>query len=83
MGESIAPFGENVKKRSASKKIFELTTASPTDFFTYTSLLYVLSKVKVFTWWSNNTNEIQRIAISFLNCQLLDLGKTLSFVINQ
>jgi hypothetical protein len=50
MGESTAPFGENVK---------------------------------VFTWWSNNTNEIQRIAISFLNCQLLDLGKTLSFVINQ
>jgi hypothetical protein len=49
MGESTAPFGENVKKRSASKKIFELTTASPTDFFTYTSLLYVLSKVKVFT----------------------------------
>jgi hypothetical protein len=53
MDESTAPFGENVKKRSASKKIFELTTASPTDFFTYISLLYVLSKVKVFTWWSN------------------------------
>jgi hypothetical protein len=49
MDERTAPFGENVKKRSASKKIFELTTASPTGFFTYTSLLYVLSKVKVFT----------------------------------
>jgi len=54
MGESTAPFGENVKKQSASKKIFELTTASPTDFFTHSSLLYVLSKVKVFAWWSNN-----------------------------
>jgi hypothetical protein len=53
MGESTAPFGENVKKRSASKKIFELTTASPTDFFTHSSLLYLLSKVKVFAWWSN------------------------------
>jgi hypothetical protein len=54
MGEITAPFGENVKKRSASKKIFELTTASPTDFFTHSSLLYVLSKVKVYTWWSND-----------------------------
>jgi hypothetical protein len=53
MGESTAPFGENVKKRFASKKIFELTMASPTDFFTHSSLLYLLSKVKVFTWWSN------------------------------
>jgi hypothetical protein len=53
MGESTVLFGENVKKRSASKKIFELTMASPTDFFTHSSLLYILSKVKVFTWWSN------------------------------
>ncbi|KYJ85864.1 hypothetical protein AS592_04540 [Sulfurovum riftiae] len=54
MGESTAPSGENAKKRSASKKIFELTMASPADFFTHISLLCVLSKVKVFTWWSNN-----------------------------
>jgi hypothetical protein len=53
MGESTAPFGENAKKRSASEKIFELTMASPAYFFTHTSLLCVLSKIKVFTWWSN------------------------------
>ncbi|KYJ86675.1 hypothetical protein AS592_07565 [Sulfurovum riftiae] len=50
IGESTAPFGENAKKQSAGKKIFELTTASPTDFFTYISLLCVLSKVKISTW---------------------------------
>ncbi len=35
MGESAAPFGENDTRQPARKKIFELTTASPSDFFTH------------------------------------------------
>ena len=53
MDESTAPFGKNDKRQSANEKIFELTMASPAYFFTHTSLLCVLSKIKVFTWWSN------------------------------
>jgi hypothetical protein len=50
MGESTAPFGENVKKRSASKKIFELTTASSAYFFIHILPLLVLSKVGCVHW---------------------------------
>jgi len=53
MGESAAPFGENDKGRSAPEKIFELTTASPSDFFTHTSSLLVLSNVRVIHWGSD------------------------------
>jgi len=55
MGESTAPFGENDKRQSASKKIFELTTASPAYFFTHILPLLVLSKVQIFYWCGNNS----------------------------
>ena len=48
MGESTAPFGKNEKRQSASKKIFELTTASPAYFFTHILPLLVLLKFEVF-----------------------------------
>jgi len=54
MGESAAPFGENDKGQSAHKKIFELTTASPSDFFMHISSLLVLSNFRVICRGSNN-----------------------------
>ena len=54
MGESATPFGENDKGRPAPEKIFELTTASPSDFFTHISSLLVLSNIWVIRWGSDN-----------------------------
>ncbi len=53
MGESTAPFGEIDTRQSARKKIFELTTASPADFFTHISPRLDLSKVKIICWCGN------------------------------
>ncbi len=53
MDESAAPFGENDTRQSAREKIFELTTASPSYFFTHILSRLILSKVKMFTWFGN------------------------------
>jgi len=57
MDESTAPFGKNEKRQSASEKIFELTTASPTYFFTHILPLLVLLKFSLVTWYGNNENS--------------------------
>ena len=53
MGESTAPFGENEKGRPAPEKILELTTASPSDFFTHISPCFALSNTRVIRWGSD------------------------------
>ncbi len=57
MGESAAPFGESDTRRSARKKIFELPTGSPADFFTYISPRLALSKFQLIRWGSNKQRE--------------------------
>ena len=54
MGESAAPFGENEKKRSASRQLFAFPTGSPAYFSTHISLLLVLSKFQSIGWCGNN-----------------------------
>ncbi len=54
MGESAAPFGENDMRQPVCKKIFELTTASSSDFFTHISPHLDLSNLWVFSWCGNN-----------------------------
>jgi hypothetical protein len=53
MGKSTAPFGEDAKRQSVSKKTFELTLASPADFFTNILPLCILSKIQIIHWGSN------------------------------
>jgi len=53
MDKSTAPFGENDMWQSAHKKIFELATASPADFFVHISPHLVLSNIQDIVWWSN------------------------------
>jgi len=47
MGESAAPFGEKETRQSARKKIFELPTGSPSDFFTHILPRLLLSKIEI------------------------------------
>ncbi len=54
MGESTSPYGKDEKKQAASKKTFELATASPTDFFTHILLLLIFLNVWVFSECYNN-----------------------------
>ncbi len=48
MDESVHPSGRTRRGNLHAKKIFELTTASPSDFFTHILPRLVLSNVKVF-----------------------------------
>ncbi len=74
MGESAAPFGESDTRRPARKKIFELTTASPADFFTHISSRLVLSNVWVYSWWGNNSDRIGRVQVLGIGIGSLLLG---------
>ncbi len=44
--------------------IFELTTASPTDFFTHISSRLALSNVWVFSWWGNKLRDMREKILS-------------------
>ncbi len=63
MDEIAAPFGENETRQSAHKKIFELPTGSPADFFMYISPRLILSKFALFNGYGNQECETFRKSV--------------------